>query len=330
MQAIVQKSYGPPSVLSLQEIENPEPKPDEILIQIKATAINPLDWHFMRGAPYFMRFQFGLFRPKIKTVGADVAGIVISKGSQVKQFEIGDKVMGILFSKQHMSLGGLAEYAAAPEALFVHMPAEISFAEAAALPVAGLTAYHGLFSFGDIQPDDEVLVNGASGGVGIFTVQLAKNTGARVTGVCSTKNVELVRSLGAEEVIDYTKTSLDQLEQSFDLIIDNVGNYSVKQYAGLLKPGGKCAIIGYGGFKKLLGHMLQSPRLSKKTGKKIGMVSWEYTKKDLAYLADQMEQNKLRSIVSKTYILPETSKAMDHLETGHAVGKVVVEIGRYT
>jgi len=242
-------------VLEFEETEKPSPKENEVLIKVIAASANPLDWHFMRGRPYFMRLMAGLFKPKYKTIGADMSGQIDAIGKNVKQFKVGDEVFGSLFSS---GLGAFAEFTCAKESSIVLKPSNCSFEAAAAIPIAALSAYHGLRNFGHVEAGQRVLINGASGGVGTFAVQLAKFFDTHVTAVCSTRNVELVKSLGADTVIDYTKEDLTKSEQQYDLILDNVANYLVSDYERLLTPKGTCAIIGYYTLSRMVHHAFQS------------------------------------------------------------------------
>jgi NADPH:quinone reductase-like Zn-dependent oxidoreductase len=280
----------------------------------------------MRGTPYFIRLQFGLLKPKKKILGADIAGIVESVGKGITQFEVGDEVFGSVFNKDSTRLGGLAEYACALQSYTVKKPTNVTFESAAAVPVAGLTAYAALQQFAAAKSGDKVLVNGASGGVGTFAIQLAKIFGTEVTGVCSSKNVQLVQSIGADHVIDYTREILTKRNEKYDIIVDNVGNYTVKQLAQMLTSGGTCAIVGYGGFWPMVRQSLASPRVSKKSGKKIGILSLRTGQEDLQFLADQLEAEHLKPVISKSFTLQDSSKAIEILETGHAVGKLVITL----
>ena len=231
MKAIVYREYGPPDVLRCEEIDKPTPGDSEVLLQVRAAALNPYDWHFMRGEPYAIRLMAGIGKPKNNRIGADVAGIVESVGRNVTQFKPGDAVYGVC-------QGAFAEYVCIAETKLVKKPDGISFEQAASIPIAGLTALQALRDKGKIQPGQAVLVNGASGGVGTFGVQIAKAFGAKVTGVTSTRNVELVRSIGADDVIDYTKQDFTKSDKRFDLILDCVGNHTFSECLRVLQPKG--------------------------------------------------------------------------------------------
>ncbi|MEO9966506.1 MAG: NAD(P)-dependent alcohol dehydrogenase [Reichenbachiella sp.] len=315
MKAITNYSYGGPEVLTYSDIETPIPVGREVLIDIHATAINPLDWHVMRGTPYFMRLMTGILRPKkFNVLGADISGKVIEIGSEVTQFEVGDEVFGDIFN---FGLGGLAEYACVSEEALVHKPANLSFEAAAAVPVAALTAWHGLRKFGTEKWGKKVLINGASGGVGTFAVQIANSCRAHVTGVCSTRNVELVRSIGADHVIDYTQNDLAENEEEYDLILDAVGNLSLRDYKNLLAPGGHCAVVGFGGMEHLI-------KVGLFGGRRIKMVDFKANQEDLLKIKELLETGIISSVIDRTYPLAEAREAMIYLETSRARGKVII------
>src|SRR5947209_15673844 len=240
MKAIVYRNYGSPDVLKCEAIEKPTAGDNEVLIKVRAASVNPYDWHFMRGTPYFLRILAGLRKPKDKRLGVDVAGQVETVGRNVTQFKPGDEVFGV-------SRGAFAEYARASESKLARKPENVTFEQAASVPIAGLTALQGLRDKGQIQPGQKVLINGAAGGVGTFAVQIAKSFGADVTGVCSTRNLGMVRSIGADHVIDYTKEDFTKSEQRYDVILDNVANHSLLECRRVLNPKGKYVLIGGGG-----------------------------------------------------------------------------------
>lgn len=323
MKAIKYETYGPPDVLELKEIDKPIPKDDEVLVKIHAASVNPLDWHFLRGTPRMMRIAAGLDRPKIKILGADFAGRVEAVGRKVKQFQPGDDVFG-----NPKGLGAFAEYVCVNENGSIAIkPANTTFEEAAAIPVAALTALQGVRDAGKVQHGQRVLINGASGGVGTYAVQIAKSFGAVVTGVCSTRNLEMVKSIGADQVIDYTQEDFVHHEQGFDLIIDNVGNRSVSDYSRALRKKGNCVIIGYTSPALLLQHMFLGPLNSMKGTKKIGLMGTARPNKgDLIFMKELVESGKVRSVIDKYYPLSETAEAIRYLEKGHARGKVTITI----
>jgi NADPH:quinone reductase-like Zn-dependent oxidoreductase len=320
MKAIVYTQYGSPDVLQLKEVEKPVPKDGEILVKIQAASANPLDWHLMRGAPFLARIAGGLRKPKDPRLGADFAGRVESVGNNVTQFQPGDEVFGA-------GTGSFAEYASVPENTVALKPTKSSFEEAAAIPVAAITALQGLRDKGQIHSGQKVLVNGASGGVGTFAVQIAKAFGTEVTGVCSTLNVDLVRSIGADHVIDYTQEDFTQNGQHYDLIYDAVGNRSVSDYKRALNPNGTCVIAGFQNLSRLFEHMVLGPLRSKTGNKKVGLMGIaKMNQKDLVYVKELLEAGKVVPVIERRYPLRETAQAIRYLEEGHARGKVVITV----
>jgi NADPH:quinone reductase-like Zn-dependent oxidoreductase len=321
MKAIVYTRYGPPDVLRFEEVEKPTPKDDEVLVRVRAVATNPYDWRSMRAAPFFNRFETGLRKPKDKILGIDVAGQVEAVGGEVAEFEPGDEVFG------EISAGGFAEYASAPEDRLVPKPANLSFEEAAAVPMVGFTALQGLRDKGRITAGQKVMINGASGGVGTFAVQLAKSFGAEVTGVCSTRNLELVRSLGADHAIDYTNEDFARTGQRFDLIFDAVGNLSVAGCRRALSPQGTCVYAGFTNLWHMLGVTIRGSWLSRTSNVKIGhMGSAMPNRKDLVFVKELLETGKVVPVIDRCYPLSETAEAIRYLEEGHARGKVVITV----
>jgi len=321
MKAIVYTEYGPPDVLQLKEVEKPAPKADEVLVKVHAASANPLDWHRMRGEPFVARLTDGLLKPKNPMLGADIAGQVEAVGSSVKEFQPGDEVFGEIF------FGGFAEYVCVTEDKLVLKPANISFEETAAVPVAALTALQSLRNKGQVQPGQKVLINGASGGVGTFTVQIAKSFGADVTGVCSARNLDMVRSIGADRVIDYTREDFTQNGQAYDLIIDNVGNRSVSDLKRALSPNGNCVIVGFSSLALLFQHIFLGPLVSRKGGKKIGLMGIaQMNKNDLTFIKELLEAGKVTPAIDRCYPLSEVPEAIRYLEDGHARGKVVITV----
>ena len=317
MKAIIYTKYGPPDVLQFEEVEKPVPGDDEVLVKIHAAAANPLDWHFMRAAPFVMRFISGLLKPQNKILGADIAGVVEAVGPNVKQFQSGDEVYG------DITRGGFAEYVCVPEDKVVLKPANVSFEEAAAIPVAGLTALQCLRDQGQIQPGQKVLINGASGGVGTFAVQIAKSFGAEVTGVCSTRNVDLVRSIGANQVLDYTSEDFTQNGPLYDLILDNVGNRSVADIKRILGPQGTYLLNGYS--PALMLRLMLSSRKSKTGGQTLRISDVEKANpSDLEFLKGLLEAGPVVPVIDRRYPLKEVPEAIRYLEEGHARGKVVI------
>jgi len=319
MKAIVCEKYGSPEVLQLKEVEKPVPGEGEVLIKIHASSVNWGDWHNLRADPFLVRLAAGLLKPKNKILGFDVAGQVEAVGGNVKQFKKGDEVFGDIYA---CGGGAFAEYVAVPESALVLKPANLTFEEAAAVPVAGVTALQGLRDHGKIQPGQNVLINGASGGVGTFAIQIAKTLGAEVTGVCSTRNLELVRSLGADHVIDYTKEGVTRNGQRYDLILDNVGNSATykRLYKHSLKPTGICVIVA-GSFSL---QIFLGPWMSMTGKNKIGTYMTMTKVEDVAYLKDLLETGKVVPMIDKRYPLREVPEAIRYLEGGHARGKVVI------
>lgn len=316
MKAIIYPKYGSPDVLQLQDVAQPTPTENQVLVKIVAVAANPLDWHRMRADPFLVRLSDGVRKPKDPRLGADIAGVVAAVGATVTQFKPGDEVFG------DIGAGGFAEYACAKATALVHKPANITFAEAAAVPVAGLTALQGLRDKGKLQAGQRVLVNGASGGVGTYAVQIAKAFGAEVTGVCSTRNLELVRGLGADQVIDYTQTDFTRTGQRYDLILDAIGNYPVAAYRRALTPQGVCAVAGFTTIRRLLNVVA----FGSWGGQPVANFLAQPNQADLLTLKDLLESGKVTSVIDRTYPLAQTADAIRYLETGRARGKVIVTV----
>lgn len=324
MQAIVYETYGSPDVLTLKQVAKPTPKRDEILVRVHAAAANPLDWHLMRGEPFLARLENGLRKPKTTRLGADIAGRVEAVGADVTQFRPGDAVFGENFTG---GLGGFAEYVAVPERSLALKPANLSFEAAAAVPIAALTALQGLRNKGRIQPGQQVLVNGASGGVGTFAVQIAKAVGTEVTGVCSTRNIELVRTLGADHVVDYTQADFTRNGQQYDLIFDAVGNRSVADLKRTLKPHGICAVAGFTSLSRMFQLIALGAWVSRTGSKQVGMMGTVGTNQtDLLFLKELLEAGSVVPIIDRCYPLRETAEAIRYLETGRASGKVIITV----
>jgi len=325
MKAIVYCDYGSPDVLKLEDVARPVPTDDQILIRVRAASVNPLDWHFMRGTPYIMRLGTGLRKPKSARLGVDYAGTVEAVGRNVTQFKPGDEVFG---GKD----GALAEYVCArADRSVVLKPANLTFEEAAAVPIAAVTALQGLRDKGKLQPGQKVLINGASGGVGTFAVQIAKSLGANVTGVCSTRNVDLVRSLGADQVIDYTNEDFSKSGQRYDVILDNVGTQPLLEFKRVLNPKGICVLIGGGGPNEgrwigPLARPIKALALSPFVSQTFVMLLADLNKKDMNLLGDLMQAGKVRPVIDRSYKLSEVPEAIRYLEEGHARGKVVISL----
>lgn len=320
IKAILRETYGSSDVLELRDVEKPNPGVGEVLVEVHAASANPLDWHAMRGAPFFYRFMGGLYRPKDKRLGADIAGRVESVGGGVTLFKPGDAVFGA-------RAGSFAEYAAVREDRLVSKPVNVSYEEAAAVPVAATTALQGLRDYGKIKPGQKVLVNGASGGVGTFAVQIAKSFETEVTGVCSTRNLDMVRSIGADRAVDYTKEDFTRSGQHYDLIFDAVGNRSISDYMRALNSGGICSIAGFSGMSRLLDHTIMGPMRSSSGGKKVGLMGIaKINQKDLMFLKELLEVGKIAPVIDSRYPLEKTADAIRYLEGGHARGKVIITV----
>lgn len=319
MKAIVYTQYGSPDVLQLQEVEKPTPNDDQVLVRVHAASLNPAEAHMRNGA-LMARVMSGteFFKPKKTILGADFAGRVEAVGKNVTHFKPGDEVFG------RKSSDAFAEYVCVSENPIALKPANITFEQAAAIPVAAITALQSLRDDGQIKPGQKVLINGASGGIGTFTVQLAKTFGAHVTGVCRTQNVDLVRSLGADRVIDYTRQDFTCDGQRYDLIIDNVGNHSISEYARALCPNGIVVVVGFTSLPLLLQHILVGRLMTKFGSKKIGMMMAHIKRADLEFLKELVEAGKVVPIIDKRYSPGEVSEAYRHLEQKHSRGKLVV------
>lgn len=321
MQAIVRHKYGSPDVLELKDIDKPVVDDDSVLVRVRAASVNPYDWHFMRGLPYIVRMGEGLRKPKSTISGVDVAGHVEAVGKNVTQFQPGDEVFG-------QRGGAFAEYVCAGEKNFVLKPANLTFEQAAAVPMAGFTALQGLRDKGQIQPGQRVLINGAAGGVGTFAVQIAKAFGAHVTGVCSTRNVDMVRSIGADQVVDYTQEDFTRSGQRYDLILDVAGNRSVSDVRRVLGSNGILVVVG-GPKGRWLGpliRMLEALVLSRFVSQRMVPFLSKRSKDDLIFLKELIEAGKVTPVIDRTYPLSETPEAIRYLEEGHAQGKVVITV----
>jgi NADPH:quinone reductase-like Zn-dependent oxidoreductase len=324
MKAAVYRQYGAPDVLRVEEVEKLLPNDNQVLIKVRAAAANPLDWHMTRGTPYLVRMDNGFRKPKNIRIGTDVAGEVVAVGKDVTQFKPGDEVFG-------GAGGAFAEYARASEKRIALKPASITFEQAAAVPVAALTALQGLRNNGRIKSGQKVLINGASGGVGTFAVQLAKSFGADVTGVCSTRNVEMVRGLGADHVIDYTKEDFTQSAERYDLILDNVANHPLSAIRRVMKP--DAVYVGVGGGGPDAGNWIGALALPIKilfyspfVSQEFGFFVAEINTEDLTFLAQMLEARTLVPVIDRTFPLSETSAAIRYLEGGRARGKVVIAV----
>lgn len=322
MQAIRQYCYGSPDTLVFDAVEKPAVGDDQVLVKVHAASANPLDWHYMRGAPYIMRMEAGLGAPKASEFGVDFSGTVEAVGSKVTRFKPGDEVFG-------GRSGAFAEYVAVREERAIALkPANISFEQAAAVPIAAVTALQALRDDGKVQRGTKVLINGASGGVGTFAVQIAKSMGAQVTGVCSTRNLELVRSLGADHVIDYTQVNFTEGTQRYDVIIDLVGSHGLFAYARVLEPDGRLVIVG-GPDGKWLGPLaapLKAVLLDPFIDQPMGMMLSSLDPADLQVLAGLMQSGAVTPVIDRSYALRDVPEAIRYLEGGHARGKVVIRV----
>ena len=322
MQAIVYRCYGSPDVLEYAEVEKPAPKDDEVLVKVQAAAVNPLDWHYMRGSPFFMRLSSGLGAPADARLGVDFAGTVAAVGKDVTRFKPGDDVFG-------GSTGAFAEYVVVPEDRALALkPANISFQQAASVPIAGLTALQALRDHGKLQPGQKVLINGASGGVGMFAVQIAKSLGAEVTGVCSTRNVEMVRSLGADHVFDYKQENYTESGQTYDVIVDMVGNHSLSANRHVLRDDGYLVLVG-GPSGDWIGPLigpLKAAVMSLFVDQQMGMMLGNLRQDDLAVLADLMQAGEVTPVIDRRYKLSEVAAAIRYSEEGRARGKIIIDL----
>lgn len=327
MKAIVYTQYGPPDVLQLKEVAKPAPRDDEVLIRVQAASINSRDWRLMRANPFFIRLMVGgLLKPKNPLLGADVAGQVERVGSQVGQFRPGDEVFGCI-STNADDRGTFAEYVCARENEIVLKPAGVPFEQAAAVPLAALTALQGLRK-GNIQPGQKVLIQGASGGVGMFAVQIAKALGAEVTGVCSTRNLDMVRSIGADHVIDYKKENFTRSGQRYDLILAANGYHPISDYLRALSPDGTYVVVG-GSMLQLLQAALRGRRNSNAGGQRTYVVSQVGSQQDLFYMKELLESGKVAPVIDGYYPLAKAAEAFRYFENVHARGKVVITIGNH-
>jgi len=320
MRAIVYTEYGSPDVLQFTEVAKPTPKADEVLIRVLAASVNPLDWHFMRGTPYLVRIMAGLRKPKVTRLGVDVAGQVEAVGENLTQFQPGDEVFG-------GCKGAFAEYVCASERSLVLKPANVTFEQAAAVNVAAISALQGLRDKGQIQRGQKVLINGAAGGVGTFAVQIAKAFGADVTGVCSTRNVDMVQSIGADQVVDYTQEDFTKSGQRYDLILDMIGNHSFSERRSALTPKGTLVLVGgpdEGRWLAPLPGLLKTVMLSRFVSQKLLPFLAHLSKDDLIVMRELLESGKVVPVIDRSYPLSDVPEAIRYLEEGHARGKVVI------
>jgi NADPH:quinone reductase-like Zn-dependent oxidoreductase len=325
MKAIVYSKYGSPDVLELKEVARPAPKEGEVLVKVHAVSVNSADLHLLRADPFLVRLSSGLINPKNLILGADIAGRVEAVGKNVKQFKPGDEVFGDISG---CGWGGFAEYVCTCESALVMKPSNSSFEEAAAVPMAAVTALQGLRTKGKIRAGQKVLIYGASGGVGTFAVQIAKSFGAEVTAVVSTRNLDMARSIGADRVIDYTQEDFTQNGQGYDLIIAANGYHPISDYKRALSPRGTYVMTG-GSMEQLNQAMLQGPWISMTGSKKMGNLLAKPNKADLAFMKDLLEAGKVKPVIDRRYPLNEVPQALRYLEEGHARGKVVITMEPY-
>lgn len=328
MKAIVQSEYGSPDVLSLADVDKPVIKENEVLVRVHAAGVNAGDWHLMRGTPFLIRLIFGgLFKPKSPTLGSDIAGTVEALGSAVTKFKPGDEVFGELSG---CGFGAFAEYAAAPETQLARKPSNLTFAEAATIPISALSALQALRDFGNVQSGQKVLINGASGGVGSFAVQIAKAFGADVTAVCSTTKIEMVKSLGADQIIDYTQADPAQIdatqaEQQYDLILDAAAYRSVFDFLPALTPEGTYVMIG-GATARFFQVMFLAPWISKTSSRKVKCLEQKNSQADLVILRELIESGQLSPHIDRCYSLSEVPDAIRHIEQRQVKGKVAIAL----
>ncbi|MDP6455070.1 MAG: NAD(P)-dependent alcohol dehydrogenase [SAR202 cluster bacterium] len=320
MKAVVYHQYGSPDVLESTDIDTPTVRDDGVVVKVHAASVNPLDWHNLRGDPFIARLSAGFLKPKNKILGADIAGRVEAVGSNVKQFQPGDEVFG------GSGVGGFAEYVCVAENNLVLKPSDSSFEEAASVPVAALTALQGLRDNGQIQPGRKVLINGAAGGVGTFAVQIAKSFETEVTGVTSTRNLAMVRKIGADHVIDYTKEDFTRNGQQYDLIADAVGNRSVSDVKRVLSPSGICVVIGFSSLALMFQVLLLGSWTSLTSSKKVGLMLANINQTDLNTMKALLESGKVTPVIDRQYTLNEVAEALRYLEKGRAQGKVVITV----
>lgn len=320
MQAITSRTYGGPEVMTLEQVDRPVPNDDQVLIKVAASSVNPYDWHFLRGSPFFIRLvSSGLFKPKNHILGADVAGTVEKVGANVEKFKVGDQVFG------DIGAAAFAQYAVASPDKLAKKPENVSFKDAGVAGIAGLTALQAVRDWAEVKAGQKVLINGASGGVGTYAVQIAKAFGAEVTGVCSTRNVELVRALGADHVIDYKKQDFTRNGVAYDVIIDLAANRSISDTKRAMAPMRRWVLVGFNLKNMLLGGLF-GRWLFSDSGKAFVLKVAEANAEDLATIGEMMATGKVHSVIDRTYTLKDTPIAIEYIETMRAKGKVGIEI----
>lgn len=322
MKAIVNTHYGQADVLHMKEVDKPSPGNNDVLIKIHAVSVNFADWHILTGTPFLARMSFGLFRPNKTILGADIAGTVETVGSAVTGFKPGDEVYGDLGLH---GFGGFAEYVCAPQNLIALKPVNLTFAEAAALPMAAVTALQALRDGGKVWRGQKVLIHGAAGGVGTFAVQIAKHMGAEVTAVCSTRNIDLVRSLGADHIIDYTKEDFAKSGLKYDLILGINGNRSLSDYRKALTPGGCYLMVG-GSDRQIFEAVLRGGNMAGNSGQKLGGFAAKNSREDLMAVKELVEAGAVKPVIDKQFTLEQTPEAMRLIGTGHARAKLVINV----
>ncbi len=320
MKAIVYHKYGSPDELKLADIPKPVPNDNQVLVKVHSASVNPLDWHFMRGTPFVVRFMgAGLFKPDKGQLGVDIAGIVEAVGKNVTEFKVGDEVFG------GANINGFAEYVSIVDCRLVLKPVNVSFDDAASVPIAAITALQALRDIGNIQSGQKILINGASGGVGTFAVQIAKSYNAEVTGVCSTRNLDMVRSIGADYVIDYTKDDFTKMQKRYDLILDNVAFHSMRVYKRVLSQNGRFVMVG-GSMALMLKLALFGSLNSMIGSKKFSGIMAKISNQDLQVMSQLLESKQVKPVIDRKYSLIEVPDAIRYLEEGHAQGKVIITI----
>jgi len=320
MKAIITNKYGSPDVLELKEVKNPIPDDNQVLIKIYAASLNYGNLVLLKGKPFLARFAFGLLKPKYIIPGGDISGRIESVGKNIKHFKPGDEVFGDLSG---YGWGGFAEYVTAPEHVLVRKPGNISYLEAAAVPMAATTALQSLRDKGKIEPGQKVLINGASGGVGTFAIQIAKSFGAEVTGICSTRNLDIVKSIGADKVIDYTKENFTKNKEHYDLILAVNGYQPISAYKRSLSPNGNYVMVGGSG-AQLTQAMILGPLLSMTGSKKMGNFLQRPSQNDLIFIKELLENGKIKPVIDRSYKLSEIPNAFRFFDEGHAQGKIVI------
>ncbi len=321
MKSYTREVYGGPEILQLKELPTPSPKANEVLVKVRSASINPADWRLLRADPFLVRLMMGLFKPKYKQLGADMSGEVTSIGSGVNLWKVGDEVVSDIMK---YGMGAYGDYVCVPQEALVRKPKNVSFDEAAAVPIAGLTALQALRDHGQVKAGQQVLINGASGGVGTYAVQIAKYLGAHVTAICSSNNKELVLSLGADKVISYNLEDYRQSNERFDLILDNVGNCSFQVAKSLLKSNGTSLLIGWSGFGHMLSYSLKGALATKTSQMSFKSFTAKMDNKDLEMMMELLANGSIKSIIEKSFPMEQLANAILLQEKGRTKGKIVV------